>query len=169
MWPSVGCEERKWVRDPDDLAFIPKSRRRKILPTYEAALPPVISREAVNLPSEIMRRIAEVEVLVARFDQSQSIKEYDLPALLLRSESSSSSQIERLPALLVEQPVVSAGYVAERLGITDRSARSLIESACARGILSKVGNARRGAFYQAPELVEVLEEASSIQGFLPRA
>ena len=106
---------------------------------------------------------------MARFDQSQSAKEYDLPALLLRSESSSSSQIDQRPALLVEQPVVSAGYVAERLGITDRSARSLIESACARGILSKVGNARRGAFYQAPELVEVLEEASSIQGFLPRA
>lgn len=38
----------------------------------------------------------EVEVAMARFDQAQAVRSYDLPALLLRSESSSSSQIERL-------------------------------------------------------------------------
>ena len=69
-----------------------------------------------------------------------------------------------LPALLVEQPVVNVAYVADRLGITDRAARNLIETACERSILSKMGNAKRGAFYQADELIEILEEASSLQG-----
>ena len=74
------------------------------------------------------------------------------------------SASHRLPALLVEQPVVSASYVASHLGITDRAARNLIESACERGILAKMGNARRGAFYQAVDLIAVLEEASSLEG-----
>jgi hypothetical protein len=54
--------------------------------------------------------------------------------------------------------------VAHALGITDRAARTLVETACERGILSKMGNAKRGAFYQATELIDVLEEISSVQG-----
>jgi hypothetical protein len=69
-----------------------------------------------------------------------------------------------LPALLVEQPVVNAAYVAGHLGITDRAARTLVETACERGILQKMGNAKRGAFYQADELIGILEEASNLQG-----
>ena len=387
MWPSITYETCAWERDYDELSLIPKSRRRKILPTYEAALPAKITQLKVNLPTEIQRRIADVEVAVTRFDEAQGARDWDLPALLLRSESSSSSQIERLtssvrnvalaelsdrapanalliagnvaamrealrqggsvsidsicrihdvlmagtseieglrdeqvwiggtpysphgasfvpphasrvpeyiddligfgvredvppvakeaifhaqfetihpftdgngrtgralvhrmlandevllhstlpvsagllhdverymkaldayhegevepiiscfadalelavviglriaadvdtvldawraantdragsasyslPALLVEQPVVNVAYVADRLGITDRAARNLIETACERSILSKMGNAKRGAFYQADELIEILEEASSLQG-----
>ncbi|MBS7407412.1 MAG: hypothetical protein KIG15_07235, partial [Coriobacteriales bacterium] len=70
----------------------------------------------------------------------------------------------RLPALLVKQPVVDVVYVAEHLGISSRAARSLVEIACERGILAKIGNVQRGAFYQAPELIAVLEEASSLDG-----
>lgn len=387
MWPSISYETCTWDRDYDELALIPKSRRRKILPTFEAAVPVAIARQTVSLPPELERRIAEVEIAMARFDEAQNSRDYDLPALLLRSESSSSSQIERLtssvrnvalaelsdkapanalliagnvaamrealeqsgpvsvssicsihdtlmagtaerkglrdeqvwiggspysphgaafvpphasrvpgclddliafgeredvlpvvkaaifhaqfetihpftdgngrtgralvhrmlasdeilihstlpvsagllhdverymealdayhaggieqivgcladalelavvigsriasdmdaildawsaantdragsashdlPALLVEQPVVNAAYVAERLGITDRAARTLVETACERGILSKMGNAKRGAFYQTSELIGILEEASSLQG-----
>lgn len=387
MWPSITYETCAWERDYDELSLIPKSRRRKILPTYEAALPAKIAQLKVNLPTEIQRRIADVEVAVTRFDEAEGARDWDLPALLLRSESSSSSQIERLtssvrnvalaelsdrapanalliagnvaamrealrqggsvsidsicrihdvlmagtseieglrdeqvwiggtpysphgasfvpphasrvpeyiddligfgvredvppvakeaifhaqfetihpftdgngrtgralvhrmlandevllhstlpvsagllhdverymkaldayhegevepiiscfadalelavviglriaadvdtvldawraantdragsasyslPALLVEQPVVNVAYVADRLGITDRAARNLIETACERSILSKMGNAKRGAFYQADELIEILEEASSLQG-----
>ena len=388
MWPSVAYETCAWERDYDELAFIPKSRRRKILPTYEAALPAKIAQLTVNLPPEIQRRIADVEVAATRFDEAQNARDWNLPALLLRSESSSSSQIERLtssvrnvalaelsdkaptnalliagnvaamrealeraagstgtivnsgsepqaissapsvatmreltiwiggtpysphgasfvpphasrvpdyindliefgvredvppvakeaifhaqfetihpftdgngrtgralvhrmlandevlmhstlpvsagllhdverymkaldayhvgkiepiiacfadalelavviglriaddvddvlsawrasntdragsashglPELLVEQPVVNAAYVANRLAITDRAARTLIETACERGILSKMGNAKRGAYYQADELIGILEEASRLQG-----
>ena len=387
MWPSIAYEIREWERDVDELALIPKTRRRKILPTYEAAVPATIAEGLVRLTPELTQRIAEVEVAVARFDQAQAARDYDLPALLLRSESSSSSQIERLtssvrnvalaelsdkapvnalliasnvaamreavgqrgdvevdsirsihaalmagsggagdlrdeqvwiggspysphgatfvpphaervrgcledlvsfgkradipsvakaaifhaqfetihpftdgngrtgrailhrmlasdeillhatlpisagllhdvelymgalsayhegrvepivcrlvdalelavvigsriafevdavlegwrtanadragsashrlPALLVEQPVVNTSYVAERLGVSDRAARTLVETACERGILYKMGNAKRGAFYQAKDLIDILEEASRLEG-----
>ena len=387
MWPGITYETCAWERDPDDLALVPKSRRRKILPTYEAAVPANIAALPVEIPAQLARRIAEVEVSLARFDQAQAARDWPLPALLLRSESSSSSQIERLtssvrnvalaelsskapsnalliagnvaamrealgqsgdigidsicaihdvlmrgtreepglrkeqvwiggspysphgatfvpphadlvrpcledlvafgaredispiakaaifhaqfetihpftdgngrtgrallhrilardevllhamlpvsagllhdverymgaldtyhdgavepmiecladalelaavigsriasdvdevlggwasantdrsgsashrlPALLVEQPVVDVAFVASRLGITDRAARNLVETACERGILAKMGNAKRGAFYQAIDLIAVLEEASSLEG-----
>ena len=387
MWPGIMYEIRDWERDPDELALIPKSRRRKILPTYEAAVPASISSLPVEVPAPLAQRLAEVEVSLARFDTAQTARDWALPALLLRSESSSSSQIERLtssvrnvalaeltdkapanalliagnvaamrealgqsgdvgidsicaihdvlmrgtreamglreeqvwiggspysphgatfvppradrvkpcledlvtfatredispiakaaifhaqfetihpftdgngrtgrallhrilardevllhamlpvsagllhdverymgaldtyhdgavepmiecladalelaavigsriasdvdgvlggwasantdrsgsashrlPALLVEQPVVDIAFVALRLGITDRAARNLVEVACERGILAKMGNAKRGAFHQASDLIAVLEEASSLEG-----
>ena len=387
MWPGIMYEIRDWERDPDELALIPKSRRRKILPTYEAAVPASISSLPVEVPAPLAQRLAEVEVSLARFDTAQTARDWALPALLLRSESSSSSQSERLtssvrnvalaeltdkapanalliagnvaamrealgqsgdvgidsicaihdvlmrgtreamglreeqvwiggspysphgatfvppradrvkpcledlvtfatredispivkaaifhaqfetihpftdgngrtgrtllhrmlardevllhtmlpvsagllhdverymraleayhggavepiiecladalelavvigariasdveevldswasantdragsashrlPALLVGQPVVDVAYVASHLGITDRAARNLVEVACERGILAKMGNAKRGAFYQAPDLIAVLEEASSLDG-----
>ena len=387
MWPGVTYETCAWERDPDDLELVPKSRRRKILPTYEAAIPASIASLPVEIPAQLVRRVSEVEVSLARFDQAQAARDWPLPALLLRSESSSSSQIERLtssvrnvalaelndkapanalliagnvaamrealgqsgeigidsicaihsvlmkgtreasglrkeqvwiggspysprgatfvpphadrvrpcledleafgacgdvqpvakaaifhaqfetihpftdgngrtgrtllhrmlasdevllhtmlpvsagllhdvdrymvaldayhdgavepiiecladalelaavigsriasdvdeilagwasentdragsashrlPALLVGQPVVDVAYVASHLGITDRAARNLVEVACERSILVKMGNAKRGAFYQAPDLIAVLEEASSLEG-----
>lgn len=38
-------------------------------------------------------------------------------------------------------------YVASHLGITDRAARNLVEVSCERGILAKIGNAKREAWY----------------------
>ena len=96
MWPGITYETCAWERDSDDLALVPKSRRRKILPTYEAAVPASIAALPVEIPAQLARRIAEVEVSLARFDQAQAARDWPLPALLLRSESSSSSQIERL-------------------------------------------------------------------------
>jgi len=368
MWPGITHKTYAWECDPDNLALVPKSRRRKILPSYEAAIPASIAALPVELPAQLAQHLTEVEVSLARFDQAQAARGYALPALLLRSESSSSSQIERLtssvrnvalaelsskapanalliagnvaamrealgqsgkvginsicaihdilmkgtqetlglrkeqvwiggfpysphgatfvpphaecvqacledlvafgaredvppiakaalfhaqfetihpftdgngragrallhrmlaadevllytmlpvsagllhdverymdalelsivigariasdvdeilagwasenadrvgsashrlPALLVEQPVVDVAFVASHLGITDRAARNLVDVACERGILAKMGNAKRGAFYQAPDLIAVLEEASSVEG-----
>ena len=96
MWPGITYETCAWERDPDELALIPKSRRRKILPTYEAAVPASIASLPVEIPVQLMRRVSEVEVSLARFDQAQAARDWSLPAFLLRSESASSSQIERL-------------------------------------------------------------------------
>ena len=96
MWPAVTYETHAWERDPEELAFIPKSSRRKILSTYDSAVPATISDQVVNLPPELLQRILDVEVVMARFDGVQAARDYNLPALLLRSESTSSSQIERL-------------------------------------------------------------------------
>ena len=387
MWPGITHKTYAWECDPDNLVLVPKSRRRKILPSYEAVIPASIAALPVETPAQLAQHLTEVEVSLARFDQAQAARGYALPALLLRSESSSSSQIERLtssvrnvalaelsskapanalliagnvaamrealgqsgkvginsicaihdilmegtretlglreeqvwiggfpysphgatfvpphaecvqacledlvafgaredvppiakaalfhaqfetihpftdgngrtgrallhrmlaadevllytmlpvsagllhdverymdaldmyhdgaiepiiecladalelsivigariasdvdeilagwasenadragsashrlPALLVEQPVVDVAFVASHLGITDRAARNLVDVACERGILAKMGNAKRGAFYQAPDLIAVLEEASSLEG-----
>lgn len=387
MWPSIEYEINEWERNADDLMLIPKSRRRKILPEYQSAVPALVADERVEVSAELAHRAAEICVSLARFDEEQRARRYSLPALLLRSESSSSSQIERLtssarniamagltdktpanarliagnvaamrtaldqdgpvsiasicaihdvlmegtgealglrreqvwiggtpysphgaafvpphhglletclsdlvkfgercdispvikaaifhaqfetihpftdgngrtgrallhrtlafdevlsgsalpisagllhnvrdymmaldayhegqiepiieqvanalelavvigtklanevetviaeweelnsdragsasyrlPELLVEQPVVNTAYVAKTLGVTERAARNLIETACERGILSKVGNAKRGAFYQADALISAIEEASNARG-----
>lgn len=50
----------------------------------------------MEISAPLAQRIVEVEVSLARFDQAQAAREYALSALLLRSESSSSPQIERL-------------------------------------------------------------------------
>lgn len=95
-WPKTEYETCSWKRDLDALALVPKSRRRKITPTYQAALPAHIATANLSVPSALAQRIGEVTLAAARFDMLQSTRGYDLPALLLRSESSSSSQIENL-------------------------------------------------------------------------
>lgn len=74
------------------------------------------------------------------------------------------SAMRRLAPVLVEQPVVNVKHLAEKLEISERAALNLAEKACEYGILKRMGNAKRGVFYQAPELVEVLEKASSLEG-----
>ncbi len=81
-----------------------------------------------------------------------------------RMRERAGSAIYRLPAVLVEQPVVSTSYLADRLGITTRAVGNLVERACEYGILRPIGNRRRGAFYQADDLIDVLEEASDVSG-----
>ncbi len=95
-WPAITYEELPWHREPDELALVPKSRRRKIGSTYRAAVPACIAEREVDLPSELRVRIASLLVELARFDAAQAARGYNLPALLLRSESAASSQIEHL-------------------------------------------------------------------------
>ena len=48
------------------------------------------------LPTELYNRMTELSASLARFDAQQASRGYDLPSLLLRSESAASSQIENL-------------------------------------------------------------------------
>lgn len=96
QWPAIGFEELAWEIDPDALTFISKTQRRKISSTYRAALPLFIAERHVEIPSSLSARISDLLVRLARFDAGQQARGYDLPAMLLRSESSASSQIENL-------------------------------------------------------------------------
>lgn len=96
MWQKVRYEECAWNHNPDVLVYIPKSRRRKITPSYQAAVPASVALASPDLSTCLIQRIEDARAAIIRFDQNQSRKSYDLPALILRSESSSSSQIERL-------------------------------------------------------------------------
>ena len=96
MWPSVAYEELPWHIDPDERELIPKSARRRIASTYLVAVPAKIASIHPELPEALSARIGELLIKLARFDEAQAARGYDLPALLLRSESAASSQIEHL-------------------------------------------------------------------------
>ena len=96
MWPAVMYEERPWHMDPDERLLIPKSRRRRILSTYEAAIPASIAGQKVTVSRQLLERMGGIVAELARFDEEQASRGYDLPALMLRSESAASSQIENL-------------------------------------------------------------------------
>lgn len=96
QWPPISRETQQWMRDPDELALLPKSARRRMLPTYEASIPHLVANRDVILSPQLTARVSDLLVSIARFDGEQMQRGYDLPALLLRSESSASSQIEHL-------------------------------------------------------------------------
>lgn len=58
--------------------------------------------------------------------------------------------------------MVNVPYVAAELGITTRAAQNVVSRACEYGILRPIGNRHRGVFFQADELIAILEEASSL-------
>ena len=74
------------------------------------------------------------------------------------------SSMRRLPGVLVSQPVVDSSYLSAQLGISRRAATDLIARACEYGILRPIGNRKRGEFYQAGAIIDVLEEVSSLEG-----
>lgn len=96
QWPAIGFETLPWESDPDALSFIPKNQRRKMPSTYEAAVPLLIADRDVALPAALTERASGLLMSLARFDAEQCMRGYDLSAMLLRSESSASSQIESL-------------------------------------------------------------------------
>ena len=95
QWPAMGCETRHWYYDPHD-PRIPRQQLKKVRPTYEAAVPLMIAERDVTLPRGLQVRLDDLTASLVRFDEAQRARGYDLPALLLRSESACSSQIERL-------------------------------------------------------------------------
>lgn len=96
FWPIIGYEKAAWDRNEDDLLYVPKSRRRAIKSTYEAALPLEIAQRNITLPTDLVEQLGDIAADLARFDAKQETRGYELPTLLLRSESAASSQIENL-------------------------------------------------------------------------
>lgn len=96
LWPAITTEEVAWDISDDDFFLIPKSKRRKITSTYQAALPAHISGRTLVLPQDLSERLADTRGRLARFDEKQAALSFNMPSLLLRSESAASSQIENL-------------------------------------------------------------------------
>lgn len=95
-WPAITFETLPWQRDRDDLMLTSKTRRRRIRSTYEAAIPASIGSLAYQPPIDLAARLDRLALELVRFDERQRELGFDLPALLLRSESSASSHIENL-------------------------------------------------------------------------
>lgn len=68
------------------------------------------------------------------------------------------SVIHDLPELLIEHPVINVLLVAETLGVSERAARDVVKRAEEYGMVRRIGTARRGVFYQADDILDLLDE-----------
>lgn len=98
-WPAVEYEERPWaVRD----AYASRTQLRKHAGPYAAAVLPAIANIAVELPTALLVEAEESAHQLARFDARVSAtlgsdcELGPMSAVLLRTESAASSQIENL-------------------------------------------------------------------------
>lgn len=75
------------------------------------------------------------------------------------------SKIRQLPKTLVKQPVVNSAYLADSLGVTQRTATTLILRACEYGMLRHMDKRQRGDFYQSDAIINVLDEINEASTF----
>ncbi|MFC4555365.1 Fic family protein [Georgenia faecalis] len=94
-WPAVATEPREWAStlDPGHLTVW---ERRRVERPYAASVPPLIADLPVRLAPDTVAAEAEASAEIVRFDAEMSALPVPMPAVLLRSESTSSSRIEKL-------------------------------------------------------------------------
>lgn len=95
-WPAIGHEIRPWRRSGDEIA----SRRqiRRITGDYLAAVPPLIARASIELEPDVLAGADEAGHALARFDAEAGRIAAPFSAILLRTESAASSEVENLTA-----------------------------------------------------------------------
>ena len=93
-WPRVTWETLPWR--PRDGAALSARQRSRLPRSYDSAVVPNIADAAIELPIEVMAREAAAVSAITRFDTTAACALLPFTALLLRSESSASSRIERL-------------------------------------------------------------------------
>ncbi|MFT4148196.1 MAG: Fic family protein [Micrococcaceae bacterium] len=94
-WKPLEKERYPW-ESQYGLSMLSRKQRTKIEDTYEATVPQKISKLNVDTPHDLQAQMSELLVLLSRFDATQATKPYTFPAMLLRSESAASSEIEHL-------------------------------------------------------------------------
>ena len=95
VWPAVSYVEGMWFwRD----ASLSRAQKKKSRGAFRSAVVPKIGQRPVALSADIADLAADAEARVAQFDRESSQASMALAAILLRSESASSSQIEQLTA-----------------------------------------------------------------------
>lgn len=109
-WPRPGRETLPWT---SRMAEFLTPRQRALLPsTCEAAVVPEIADAALTLPTRLAASEADAVAAVSRFDSDAASALLPFTPLLLRSESSASSRIERLTVSarrLMEAELFGAG------------------------------------------------------------
>lgn len=119
-WPAITTEPRPWRR-PEPAGGLSRRQLRAHAGPYDAAVVPSIATAALDLPSDLAADVTEASAAMAAFDATHGDLVAPFAALLLRSESAASSQIEDLTA--------SARAILEaELGRADRQNAALIVS-----------------------------------------
>ncbi|WP_449372866.1 hypothetical protein [Arthrobacter psychrolactophilus] len=93
-WPPLSYEERPWRAAPE--AYGSRTEKRRVAGPYLAAVPPSIAAVDVHLDAELQALSEEAATELARFDAEVGQIAAPFAAILLRTESASSSEIENL-------------------------------------------------------------------------
>ena len=96
-WPAVQYETVPWVSKHAQ-GSASRNEIRKHQGPYQAAIPGEIAALEVPLSGELTAAIDDASIEIARFDEQMGADIAPFAALLLRSESAASSQIENLTA-----------------------------------------------------------------------
>lgn len=112
-WPAVGSEEHPW-RSALPAELLSRSAREQMAQPYRAAVPPDIADLDVRLPRSTAAAAEEASVLVRAFDAEIGHDIAPFGSILLRSESASSSEIERLTSGAKQIALAKLGEDAKR-------------------------------------------------------
>lgn len=93
-WPPLSFEERPWRTGQD--SYGSRTEKRRVAGPYLAAVPPAIAALEVHLEGELQALSEEAATELARFDAEVGQIAAPFAAILLRTESASSSEIENL-------------------------------------------------------------------------
>ena len=130
-WPAIAFEPREWNLDPQ--SPVPMRERVHYLGPYEAAVVPPIADVGLSaIPDDVISLAAEASTEIARYD-TDAVHVAPFEALLLRSESAASSQIEQLTASAKAVALAELGDTSRRnataVVANTRAMRSAIELA----------------------------------------
>jgi Fic family protein len=112
-WPAVKTEPREWTAAQDD-GHLDVWQRHRFSRPYQAAVLPPIADLVPRLSDATSAAAEEATTDIARFDAQMAALPVTMPAVLLRSESSSSSQIEHLTANARNLAMASLGVGAKQ-------------------------------------------------------
>jgi len=95
-WPAVSYEQVPWDAEPERAG----SRRQQLRARgpYSAAVPPSIAELSASIPGPLAAEAADAQAALTAFDARVGEISAPFAAILLRTESASSSEIERLTA-----------------------------------------------------------------------
>lgn len=111
-WPALGWEPQTWPLTPGEWS---SSRDRRAGRGYRSAIPAVIAGQDIFLPGWLTADLDAATAAIARFDAQHATRSFAaLAAVLLRTESASSSQIEQITASA--RAVAEAEFTGEGTG-----------------------------------------------------
>jgi len=96
-WPALGYETLPWVSRLGR-GVAPRNQLRRHQGPYRAAVLPQIARRRPVLANDVLAEAEDASNEISRFDAEMSSEIAPFAAVLLRSESAASSQIENLTA-----------------------------------------------------------------------
>lgn len=130
-WPAIGAEPRQWT--PLAGFGVRAAREGTTTVTYQAAVPPMIADLAPRLDAGLAAEAEEAAQELSRFDAELGARVAGFAPVLLRSEASSSSQIENLTAsaraIFSAELGAKTGRNAELIAANTRSLQAALDLA----------------------------------------